>query len=196
MSRRQKQNALYTRALGVGLGISLVVHAAVLALGRFSGEHEAPRTLTSVRLSEPEVTTERVEPRENDASVETAASPAEAALIAWRPAEVIEPGPAESTATPDLSEASIVANASAARVIAPLIPRPRIAPAENEQGFTPVRVEPPTWMLADGKASGGRSVGGGIRVSAGSGGDCAPGAAILRRFPNRSAVRRIAGGRW
>lgn len=186
MTRPHKQNALYTRVLAVGLGISLIVHVTVLALGRFGGDHAPPRGLTDISLVEPESRTERQEPSEVASASDESARARDIALIAWRPASAIAPRPPLETSTPDLSEATAVARASASRVIPPLVPRPRVVPAQTEQGFAPVREAPPTWMLADGKAVSGRSVGrtGGLQVG-GVHGVCPPGA-----LPNRSAVAR------
>lgn len=173
MRRAQGRDARYARVLAIGMGLSLVFHVALFGFVRLRATTTATRTLTSVRLTENEVTERPERPEKPRDLEETVAEPRLSDLAEWRPGTLSEPSAPEPPGLPDLSEAEAVARASAVRVIPPLVPRPRIVPAMTEQGLTPVSVAPPTWMLADGRAKGGSS-GGGIRIRFGSGGSCGP----------------------
>jgi hypothetical protein len=181
----------YARILGIGLGISLAVHIAVIGLGRWSSAGDTPTdgTLNVVTLPAPETP-----PEELEADLESAPSGSFDLSV-----------PEVRSTGVDLSEHTIVlAEAASSDIREPLVPRPRINPVSVETDLTPIRVrEPALVTLGDrGRPStGGGGVGIGILVGVGGrghGDHCAP-SAINIRYPTRPMVganfpnRRITG---
>ena len=181
----------YARILGIGLGISLAVHVAVIGLGRWSSGSEtvSDGTLSVVTLPAPETPPEELE-----------------ADLAGAPSGSFDLSVPEVRSTgADLSEHTIVlAEAASAEINEPLVPRPRIPPVSVESHLTPIRVrEPALVTLGDRgrQSTGGGGVGIGILVGVGGrghGDHCAP-SAINIRYPTRPMIganfpnRRITG---
>ena len=187
MSRRQQLRTNYRRALWVGLGVSVVVHGLVLALGRFSAELPTPKmpTMVMVELELPEETVmEIVEVTElsaigTDAALELSETPGNPnSRAADMPFSVADA----------LNESSyILARASAAHLEFPVVPRPDVQPLIVESGLTPMYPTADVQVVANdsgSRKSEGRK-GGGIRISFGTGGHCpVPGGELInRRFP-------------
>jgi len=187
--RRNRTN--YARILGIGLGISLAVHVAVIGLGRWNSGNDTPTegTLNVVTLPAPETPPEELE-------TELASSASGSFDLAI---------PQVRSTGLDLSEHTIVlAEAASAEISEPLVPRPRINPVSVETDLTPIRVrEPALVTLGDRgrQSTGGGGIGIGILVGVGGrghGDHCAP-SAINIRYPTRPMIgenfpnRRITG---
>jgi len=177
--RRQRPN--YARILGIGLGISLAVHVALIGLGRWHSDADVSRDgpLNVVTLPAPELTPE-------EAALAEAGAPSAGGFELSEP-EVMSSGF-------DLAEHTIVlAEVSSSEINEPLVPRPRITPISVESGLTPIRVrEPALVTLGDRgrQSSGGGGIGIGILVGAGRrghGDNCAP-SGINIRYPNRPMI--------
>jgi hypothetical protein len=187
--RRSRTN--YAKILGIGLGISLAVHVAVIGLGQWSSGSETPAdgTLSVVTLPAPETP-----PDELEADLASSASGSFDLSI-----------PQVRSTGVDFSEHLIVlAEASSSEINEPLVPKPRINPASVQSDLTPIRVrEPALVTLGDRgrQSTGGGGVGIGILVGVGGrghGDHCAP-SAINVRYPTRPMTganfpnRRITG---
>jgi hypothetical protein len=185
--RRQRLKTRHTRILAIGLGISLLVHGAILGLGRLklATRDTADGPLSVVTLPDP------VPEKQAPPEAESAGAPT--ALV---PISGISFAEAELPAPPELLESRVVlAKAASSQLTAPLVPRPRITVARVESGLAPTRVGEPVLLALRER---GRRSGGGIGVDVligsggyGAGGDCAPGAVNLR-YPSRSVP--IRGG--
>lgn len=186
MERRARNN-LYARILAVGLGISILVHAAVLGFGRLNFLKRSPSntSVSVITMPEPE------EPREErSGSVEEA----------WQLA--LELDESELEAVLDLSEYDdVLAEATARNPLAPVVPRPRLTVHLLESGFTPLRVPRPDRLTRRGgtvETSGPGAGMGGVIIVTGGGGmgpidDCTPSGIGGRRPPG--GRRPIGGGR-
>jgi len=188
--RRKRTN--YARILGIGLGISLAVHVAVIGLGRWNSGSDTPSdgTLNVVTLPAPESPPEQME-----ADLASSSSGSFDLSV-----------PEVKSTGVDLSEHTIVlAEAASSQINEPLVPRPRISPVSVETDLTPIRVrEPALVTLGDrGRPSTGGRGGVGIGILVGVGGrghgdHCAP-SAINIRYPTRPMTganfpnRRITG---
>lgn len=179
--RRQRPN--YGRILGIALGVSLLVHAAVIGFGRFNLgiNRDAQEALSLVALPEPELT-EPENPAENSAP--TGGGVALATDVTVSPVEVADPG------FDFMEYQAILAEASSSELTSPVVPRPRITPAAVESGLSPIRVrEPALVTLSDrGRRGGGSGIG--INVIVGVGGfggrdgdNCTP-SGVHVQFPN------------
>ncbi len=138
--RNERREARYTRVLVVGLAASLLVHGALLGLGRLSfgsrGPAEGPLSIITLQ---PEVDVTKPEIEASDLS---------------------SPKPAEMFALRELSSAAVgleldeyafvLERARNAPPLAPLVPRPRTAPLTVETGLTPIRTPVPTGAVAMG----------------------------------------------
>ncbi|NIR42643.1 MAG: hypothetical protein GWN99_02025 [Gemmatimonadetes bacterium] len=181
--RSQRREVRYTRILGAGLAISLVVHGALLGLGRVSfGSHEPAEGSRDV------------------VSVPAEAEPAnpEISELAFRPpSEAVVLGEPSSPAGPDLSEYPLVlGRANEGGLPTAFVPRPRSTPLTVESGLTPIRMPRPTIVTMDGRGRQGNGIDG-IDVTIllpggiGHGGDsCVP-----RRRLNYFRQLPLAGGR-
>ncbi|UCC73207.1 MAG: hypothetical protein JSV86_01170 [Gemmatimonadota bacterium] len=171
---RRRRNALYARILAVGLGVSVLVHAALLGFGRLSFLKRSPgsATLNVVTLPEPET-----QPEEE----------AGGAVDSWQLAlELSE----SERAVLDLSEyQDVLAEAASTDPLTPVVPRPRLTAYVAESGFTPLRIPQPDRLTRRGQTvnvgpGGGM---GGVIIVVGGGGmgpvdDCTP-SGIGGRFP-------------
>ncbi len=184
VTRGRELNTRYTRILGIGLGISVVVHGAVLGLGRLGdrGLANVSDPLTLVEVVERDVTPEAAEVRPDESDLASAA---------WGPASSYRLTSEEpAVAALDLSESRrVLAAATSKDLIAPLVPRPRVIPERDDAGLTPIRVREPLRLATGERGRGGSGGGDGIDgisifvIGVGGGGVClpAPGAVPLRR---------------
>ena len=176
--RRQRLD--YARILGIGLAISLAVHAAVLGLTRWSGGTSEPTDgpLSVVTLPEPESRLEEPE-------AVLAADGELPSAGGFRISEV-----EVASAGTELAEYRLVlVEASAAEFTAPLVPRPRVTTASIETGLSPIRVREPALLTLRDRGRRDGSGGIGISIFLGVGGyggnSCLP-SAINIRYPNRA----------
>jgi hypothetical protein len=138
--RSQRREVRYTRVLVVGLAVSLLVHGALLGLGRLSfgsgGSEEGPLSVVTLP---PE--TDVTKP-ELDTADESSPMPAEMfAMLELSSAAV----------GPELAEYPyVIDRARNAPAMAPLVPRPRFEPLTVETGLTPIRTPIPTGAVAMG----------------------------------------------
>jgi len=180
--RGQRLQTSYAKILAVGIGVSVLIHAAILGFGRFGfgpdQVSEAP--LSVITLPEPDV-------------------PEEEALEAWSMSgEMNVDASAVVTNTPYMMEYEIVlTEAGSSDLARPLVPRPRITAEVIESGLTPIRAPRPTMAtLGDrGTPTTGFIGGGGGVIIVGTGGfgpvdRCAP-SGHGGRYPGRSPI----GGR-
>ena len=179
--RSQRREVRYTRALVIGLAVSLLVHGALLGLGRLSFSSHGPvEGPLSVITLPPETDVTKPELSEAEAS-----SP--------RPAEMFALLELSSAAVgPEVAEYPyVIERARNAPAMAPLVPRPRAEPLTVETGLTPIRTPLPMGTVAMG---GGGDRGSGLDglhvivmgpAGIGHGGDsCRPGRFInYRRSP-------------
>jgi hypothetical protein len=159
------------KVLGAGLAVSVLVHGALLGLGRlnFGSRGPAEGSLSVVTLP-PEA-----EPAELDASL------ADLSTTGFALVELASPA-----AGPELSDYPFVLErAMTAPLSAPLVPRPRTEPLMVESGLTPIRVPVQTVLTMGGRGSRGNGIDGLdvtilMPAGIGHGGDsCVP-----RRFVN------------
>ncbi|MGD2154295.1 MAG: hypothetical protein PVG79_13575 [Gemmatimonadales bacterium] len=181
------RNTAYARVLAVGLGISILVHVALLGFGRLSFLKRGPgnTTLTAVTLPAPE------QPPEDGSG--TVDAPWQLAL---------ELDESESEAVLDLSEYDdVLSEATSREPLAPVVPRPRLVVHLLESGFSPLRVPRPDRLGRRGETvtvdGWGDSLGGVItNIGGGRMGpidDCTPSGIGGRRPPG--GVRPIGPGR-
>jgi hypothetical protein len=182
----RRLDSRYSRILGVGLGLSLAAHAAVLALGHFGveGEEPADKSLEIVTLADLDVAPEEWERLQ----------PAKEAEFSGYPAPLPVPEPnsmhAEAEApyyAPAAEHEIVLAAAAAADLETPLVPQPRLDAVVAESGWTPIHVLEPI-ALGTGDRGEESSGAGGFFVSFGAGGGvCAAPAFVNRRLPLRQA---------
>jgi hypothetical protein len=164
---RRARNTLHARILVVGLGVSVLVHAALLGFGRLNFLKRSPgnTTLSVITLPEPE-------PPEESSGGE--AEPWQLAL---------ELSESELEAVLDLSEYDdVLAEATSRDPLTPVVPRPRLTVHLMESGFTPLRVPRPDRLTRRGgtvNTSGPSGGMGGVIIVVGGGGmgpidDCTP----------------------
>jgi hypothetical protein len=188
--RRQRLN--YARILAIGLGISVVVHVAVIGFGHwnFGAKDPADGSLNVVTLPDPQT-----DPDEPDTDL----ARAEAALTSSGGFKLSELDIVSSGL--DLAEYRIVlAEATSAELRAPLVPQPRITAASVEATLTPIRVrEPALLTLRDRGTDSGRGTSGvGILIGTGGFGpvdNCAP-SHINVRFPNQRIPIQLQPNRF
>lgn len=172
--RSQRREARYVKILGAGLAISVLVHGALLGLGRLSfgsrGPAEGPLSVVTLP---PEAEAAQLDESLADLSD---LSTTGFALVAL----------ASPAVGPELSEYPFVLErAMTAPLSAPLVPRPRTEPMTVESGLTPVRVPVPTMLTMGGRGHQGNGIDGLdatilMPAGIGHGGDsCVP-----RRFVN------------
>jgi len=132
--RRQRPN--YARILGIALGVSVIVHVAVIGFGRlnFGSRGSTEPTLTLVTLPQPEV---------EESAVQPASSAPAGGGLAMVSDPTIAPLDVEVEAFDLMEYTEILAEASNSDLSAPLVPRPRITPASAETGLSPIRVSEP-----------------------------------------------------
>ncbi len=187
--RRQRREARYTKIFVYGLAISLLVHGALLGLGRlsFGSRDEAKGSLSVVTLP-PDT---EVEPPEITELGESSPMPTQ-----FQP--LIEL--ASAAVGPDLADYPFVLErAQNGPAAAPLVPRPRTTPLTVETGITPMRTPVPSsaTLAMGGQGSQGNGmdrVGVVVLMPAGigRGGDsCRPGHRFInyRRSPVVSGLR-------
>jgi hypothetical protein len=119
----------------VGLGVSVLVHAALLGFGRLNFLKRSPEntTLSVITLPESE------QPPEESSGGE---------LEPWQLA--LELSESEAEAVLDLSEYDdVLAEATSRDPLTPVVPRPRLTVHLMESGFTPLRV-PRRWCRGRG----------------------------------------------
>ncbi len=187
VTRGRQLDSRYARILGIGLGISVVVHGVVLGLGRLSdhGPADVASQLSLVEFVERDVTPEDTEIRPVEAEESAPAS------AAWGPAANFRPATEDiPVAALDLSESRrVLAAATSKHLSAPLVPRPRVIPARENVGMTPIHVREPLRLATRERGRSGSGGGTGIDgisifvIGAGGGGVClpVPGAVPLRR---------------
>lgn len=184
---RRARNTLYTRILVVGLGVSVLVHAALLGFGRLNFLKRSPgdTSLSVVALPAPE------QPLEESGG--TVDAPWQLAL---------ELSESEMEAVLDLSEYDdVLAEATSRDPLTPVVPRPRLTVHLMESGFTPLRVPQPDRLTRRGgtvRTTGPGAGMGGVIIVVGGGGmgpidDCTP-SGIGGRRP-RGGRRPIAPNR-
>jgi hypothetical protein len=182
---RRARNTLYARMLAVGLGISILVHAAVLGFGRLNFLKRSPSntSLSVITLPQPE------QPPDESSGGE--AEPWQLAL---------ELSDSDLEAVLNLSEYDdVLAEATSRDPLTPVVPRPRLTVHMMESGFTPLRVPRPDRLTRRGGTvnTNGQSGGmGGVIIVVGGGGmgpidDCTPSGIGGRRPPGG---RRPIGG--
>ncbi len=164
---RRTRNALYARILAIGLGLSVLVHAALLGFGHLNFlKHSAvDAPLNVVTLPEP---AEQPEERPERAAEE------------WQLA--LDLSETQLATVLELSEyQDVLAAAAATDRLAPVVPRPRHTVHMLESGFTPLRVPRPDRLTRrGGSVSTGPGLGrGGVIIIIGRGGmgpidDCTP----------------------
>jgi hypothetical protein len=177
MSRRHRLDAGYERVLGIALGISLIVHGAVLALGQL-------KIQTYGSENKPLVVVDLADPRPVDNEAETEAPNADAS-IEWPALAALAPSPARLTRV-ELSEYRMVLARTDVR--SPLVPRPRATPLIVESGLTPVRIARSHRQAKRGASDSGSPRGTGIIFTSGPPGSCAPGSGPLASLPNRAGL--------
>lgn len=171
MITRRRLDSRYSRILGIGLGVSLAAHAAVLAFGRLHVDAVEPANtpLREVTLSDLEVAPEEWERLELSSTITSSA------VSAVPPVEELGSVPSDLE-TPEFVPAAeyevVLAMATAADLASPTLPRPRAEAATVESGLTPIHVLEP---IALGSADSGARGGGGVYVSLGGGGCAVPG---------------------
>jgi len=174
---RRARNTVYARVLAVGLGISILVHVALLGFGRLSFLKRSPgnTSLTAITLPAAE------QPPEGSSG--TVDAPWQLAL------ELAE---SESEAVLDLSEYDdVLSEATSRDPLAPVVPRPRLTLHLIESGFTPLRVPRADRLTRRGGTVSTDGPGGGLGgviILVGSGGmgpidDCTPSGIGGRRPP-------------
>jgi hypothetical protein len=152
----QRRNSHYKRIFGIGLGISVAVHAAVLGFGRLSMDTSGKNDgdLNVITLPQPEP--------ENEIRHE------EDALDAGIPGGVKLSEVESEIPGIDLNDYPIVlARLTSEEPAAPLVPRPRIRPHMVESGLTPIhRLPQPamTTLAESGRPAGRGGMGIGIVV--------------------------------
>lgn len=178
VTRGRELHRRYTRILGIGLGISVLVHGAVLGLGRLGRVDDVGHR----QLSRVEVVARDVTPEENEIR------PAESeASAAWRPGSSYQLTSEElAVAALDLSEARLVLAAATSRdLLAPLVPRPRVIPEREAVGLTPIRVREPLRLATRERGQSGSGGDNGIDgisifvIGVGGGGVCLPAPGVL-----------------
>ena len=130
--RRQRREARYMKILVYGLAISLLVHGALLGLGRLSfGSRDAAEGSLSVVTLPPDTEIEQPEVRDGEASpMPTDIEP----LIEL----------ASAAMGPELEDyLFVLERAQNGSPAAPLVPRPRTTPLTVETGLTPMRTPVP-----------------------------------------------------
>lgn len=170
MSRRQRLDASYGRVLGIGLGLSLAAHVAVLGFGRITipERSAASARLRAVTLAEPAIPLEK----------ETSQVLASASIAV---VELGELSPTlEAAAKSNLADyEQLLAMARDADLRAPIVPRPRLEAATAASGLAPIHVLEPIQLAS----KGGRDLGGrGIGISFGAG--CVAPGGFAASFPN------------
>ncbi|MGD2217649.1 MAG: hypothetical protein PVJ64_12915 [Gemmatimonadales bacterium] len=184
---RRARNKLYARILAVGLGISILVHAALLGFGRLNFLKRNPSDTTRSLITMPQP-----EPPRDESSGDVAQP--------WQLA--LELSESEQEAVLDLSEYDdVLAEASSRDPLAPVVPRPRLTVHLMESGFTPLRLPRPDRLTRRGgtvSTSGPGGGLGGVIILVGGGGmgpidDCTPSGIGGRRPPG--GRRPIGGGR-
>ncbi len=157
----------------MGLGVSLVVHGAVLGLGKFgiggAAEDSRSRQQVSTQLELPENAIEvvRIKPTESTARPEATVRPLELELPEVGP-------PAELPAR--------MALASPVRIQAPVVPRPPMRALTEPTGFAPMQELDRPLVFNDDRGDERGGFLGLFRTS--NGGQCGlPTASIFRRFP-------------
>jgi hypothetical protein len=174
---RRARNTVYARILAVGLGISILLHAALLGFGRLNFLKRSPSntSLSVITLPEPE------EPREESSGGESEP---------WQLA--LELSETELEEVVDLSEYDdVLAEATSRDPLTPVVPRPRLTVHLMESGFTPLRVPRPDRLTRRGgtvRTSGPGGGMGGVIIVVGGGGmgpidDCTPSGIGGRRPP-------------
>ena len=185
MTKNQPRNARYSRVLGIGIAVSIAVHIAAIGLIRLNMNRDkvSDGPLTAVTL-QPEETRDELEALDASGAV-TEPAPATLQLSSLNVSE--RPG------APDPSEEymTVLSLAATAEFQAPLVPRPRMDPAEVESGLTPIHVLEP---IALGVPTTERIASGGVGFGiAGLGGDrCVPRGTPGRFPPNRVRFRTPA----
>jgi hypothetical protein len=174
---RRARNTIYARILAVGLGISILVHAALLAFGHLSFLKRSPAntTLSVVKLPAPEQ-----QPNRSEGTVDAP----------WQLA--LELSESDQEAVLDLSEYDdVLSEATSRDPLAPVVPRPRLTVHMMESGFTPLQVPRPDRLTRRGgtvSTSGPGGGLGGVIILMGGGGmgpidDCTPSGIGGRRPP-------------
>lgn len=189
--RRQRREQRYARLLAIGLGISLLVHGALLALGYLSFGQDRPGEGPLAVITLPQYA-ESVEL--DTPALESELSSPTAELT---PGAVLDP-----TAPPDLAEYRLVLErAMSWPAVAPLVPRPRITSATVESWLTPVRTPPARLAAVSDRGRGGGLDGVDFTLliaprGIGRGGDsCLPGGRFIR-YTSRSQVAGLRYRRW
>lgn len=184
---RRARNTVYARILAVGLGISILVHAALLGFGRLSFLKRNPSNTSLSVITLPE---SDQPPEESGGTVDAT----------WQLALQLSESELEEVL--DLSEYDdVLAEATSRDPLTPVVPRPRLTVHLMESGFTPLRVPRPDRLTRRGgtvQTTGPGGGLGGVIIVVGGGGmgpidDCTPSGIGGRRPPG--GRRPIGGGR-